>query len=416
MVLLALLRALGSRGAFRLSALHVNHQIHPEADRWQQFCVQFCHEQGIPCTVERVILDREPGESLEAVARGARYAAYARQTADFIVLAHHQDDQAETLLIQLLRGAGLPGLCAMPETRPLHSCPDSPRLLRPLLQVPRRDLHACAEAFQLRWIDDPSNDQRVHVRNFLRHAVAPVLGERFPSWTATLGRTARHLAQAQEMLDALAQQDFATCGDASGIRVSAALMLGEVRVTNLLRWWLRQQGAPACHEAQLQEWLRQAHAAPDRMPKLVWGGWVLNRFAGAWQLHRAVAGQWAALTLANWPEDGISIPGAGRLIQEPVIGAGIRRVLLAQGEVTLRRRRGGEQLRPRSGGPTRTLRHLFQEAALPPWWRDALPLVFVGEDLICVPGVAVAVAAQAGPGEPGLHLRWEPFVPDAAHW
>ncbi len=204
MVLLALLRALVPHGAFRLSALHVNHQIHPEADRWQHFCERFCHEQGISCTVERVTLAHEPGESLEAVARGARYAAYAKQSADFIVLAHHQDDQAETLLIQLLRGAGLPGLCAMPEMRPLRPDMDSPRLLRPLLQVARKDLQACAEAFQLHWVHDPSNDQHTYVRNFLRHAVAPVLNERFPSWPATLGRSARHLAQAQGLLDSLA--------------------------------------------------------------------------------------------------------------------------------------------------------------------------------------------------------------------
>jgi tRNA(Ile)-lysidine synthase len=415
MVLLALLQALAARGAFRLSALHVNHQIHPEADRWQEFCQQFCREQGIPCSVERVALGREPGESLEAVARAARYAAYAGQAADFIVLAHHQDDQAETLLIQLLRGAGLPGLSAMPEARPLGPGISSPRLLRPLLQVARRELRACAELLGLHWIHDPSNDQRAYVRNFLRHAVAPVIGERFPSWAAALGRSARHIAQAQGLLDALARQDFAACADATGIRVHAALALGEDRATNVLRWWIRQQGAPACHQAQLQDWLRQARAAPDRMPELAWNGWVLGRFAGSWQLHRAIDGDWVMPTLARWPEGAIQIPGAGRLIQEPVTGSGIRRDLLAQGEVSLRSRQGGERLRPRTGGPTRTLRHLFQESALPPWWRDALPLVFRGGTLICVPGVAVDAAAQAGPGEPGLQLRWEPFIPDAAH-
>src|SRR5487761_2403742 len=384
MVLLALLQTLAPRGAFRLSALHVNHQIHPEADRWQQFCEQFCQEQGIPCAVERVALAREAGDSLEAVARAARYAAFARQSADFIVLAHHQDDQAETLLIQLLRDAGLPGLCAIPEARPLRAQAGSPRLLRTLLQVARSDLQACAEDLELRWVHDPSNDQHTHVRNFLRHVVAPVLGERFPSWSATLGRTARHLAQAQRLLDTLAQQDFVVCGAASGIRINAALALGEERATNVLRWWIHQQGAPACHQVQLQEVLRQARAAPDRMPRLAWSGWVLDRFAGTWQLHRAVGG-WAALTLARWPKADVPIPGAGWMIQEAVIGAGIRRALLEAGEVTLRSRQGGERLRLRPDGPTRTLRHLFQEAAVPPWWRDALPLVFRGEALICAP-------------------------------
>ncbi len=415
MVLLALLQALAPRGVCRLSALHVNHRIHPEADRWQEFCQQFCLEQGIPCSVERVDLNRTGGESLEAVARDARYAAFARQPADFIVLAHHQNDQAETFLIQLLRGAGLQGLCAMPEMRPLDPRGTAPRLLRPLLQVARTDLQACAEALGLRWIHDPSNDQRAYVRNFLRHEVAPVLNARFPSWQATVARSLGHLSQAQALLDVLAQQDFAACGNAEGIRVGNALALGEDRATNLLRWWLRRQGAPACHQGQLQEWLRQGHAAPDRTPELAWNGWVLGRFAGSWQLHRAIDGDWVLPTLSCWPEGTIQIPGAGRLIQEPATGSGIRRELLAQGQISLRTRQGGERLRPRAGGPTRTLRHLFQESALPPWWRDALPLVFRGDTLICVPGVAVDAAAQAGPGEPGLQLRWEPFMPEAAH-
>ncbi len=416
MVLLGVLKALAPQGGFRLSALHVNHQLHPEADRWQQFCQQHCREQDIPCHVERVALNRAGGESLEAVARDARYAVFARQPADFIVLAHHQDDQAETFLIQLLRGAGLPGLCAMPEMRPLDPRGAAPRLLRPLLQVARRDLQACAGALDLRWVHDPSNDQRTYVRNFLRHEVAPVLGARFPSWQATLARSVRHLSQAQGLLDALAQQDFAASGDAGGIRVADALALGEDRATNLLRWWVRRQGAPACHQGQLQEWLRQGRAARDRMPELVWSGWVLDRFDGHWQLHPALASQWPAQTWTHWPDAAIAIPGAGRLVQEPVVGAGIRADLLRQGSVTLRRRQGGERLRPHPGGPTRTLRHLFQEARLPPWWREALPLVCQGEALICVPGVAVDAAVQAGPGQPGLHLRWEPFVSDDAHW
>ncbi len=414
MVLLTLLKALVPLGAFRLSAVHVNHQIHPEADRWQQFCEAHCLEQGIPFVFERVSLPRESGESLEAVARAARYAVFARQPADFIVLAHHQDDQAETLLIQLMRGAGLPGLCAMPEVRRLDARAGAPNLLRPLLNVGRRDLRAFAESARLRWVEDPSNDQSAHVRNFLRHIVAPVLSERFPTWPATVARSAGHLAQASVLLDALAQQDFAICGDAAGIRVSAALAFGEDRATNLLRWWLRQQGAPACHQGQLQEWLRQAYAAPDRMPELTWGGWVLNRFAGVWQLHRALASNWPAISLPNWPAEAILIPGAGRLVQEHVVGAGIRAEILNRGDITLRSRRGGERLRPQSRGATRTLRHLFQEARLPPWWRDALPLVFRGETLICIPGVAVEATAQASASEPGLRLRWEPFAPGDA--
>ncbi len=415
-VLLACLHVLAPEFRLRLSALHVNHQLQAEAGRWEAFCRDYCERLGVPCAVERVSVSRAGGESLEAEARAQRYAAFARQPADFIALAHHREDQAETVLIQLLRGAGLNGLRAMPETRALNGPSEAgPRLLRPLLQVPRAALREYAAVHGLAWVEDPSNLQTHHARNYLRHDVLPVLARRFPSWAGTLGRSARHLAEAGELLDQLAEADFTECRQGEGIRIGAALERGELRAVNLLRWWIRRQGAPVFHQKQLEDWLRQSRACDDRQPSLSWAGWALERFRGCWQLRRTVSGAWPALHFDRWPGgDRILIPGAGALRLRPVRGEGVRLDLLAQGRFSLRRRQGGERLRPAAAGPSRTLRNLLQEAGLPPWWRNALPLLFHGDDLVCVPGVAVDACALPARDETGLSMQWEPFASDAA--
>ncbi|MBU6504439.1 MAG: tRNA lysidine(34) synthetase TilS [Betaproteobacteria bacterium] len=413
-VLLSALHVLAPELRISLSALHVNHQLQPEADRWQAFCLEYCARLGIPCAVERVSIACGPGESLEAKAREARYDAFRRQPADCIVLAHHQEDQAETVLIQLLRGAGLPGLCAMPEIRAPGGASGWPRLLRPLLQVPRAALREYAALHHLSWVEDPSNLSTHHVRNFLRHDVAPVLARRFPSWAATLGRSAAHLAEAGELLDQLAESDFSACRNGRGIRIADALALGESRVANLLRWWFRQRGAPAIHQKQMEDWLRQSRGRGDRQPNLAWGGWSLVRFNGCWQLDHALAGDWPELYFENWPQGEIHIPGAGVLRGTLVQGKGVRLPWLAEGPVSVRRRLGGERLRPRSGGPSRTLRNLLQEAGLPPWWRDTMPLLYREGALVCVPGVAVDISVQAGPEETGAWFQWDPFASGTA--
>ena len=415
-VLLSALHVLASEFRLKLSALHVNHQLHPEADRWEAFCREYCRRLGVPCAVERVSVVRSGGESLEAVARAQRYAAFFQQPADFVVLAHHREDQAETVLIQLLRGAGLQGLRAMPETRvPGGPSAGWPRLLRPLLQVSRAALREYAGVYGLSWVEDPSNRETHHARNYLRHELLPVLALRFPSWATTLGRSARHLAEAGELLDQLAEADFAACREGAGIRITAALGLGQSRAVNLLRWWVRERGAPPFHQKQLEDWLRQSQARADRNPNLLWAGWTLARFKGCWQLDPTLTAEWPELFFERWPQgDSILIPGGGTLRLRRIQDGGVRLALLSAGGFFLRRRRGGERLRLFAGGGSRTLRNLLQEAGIPPWRRDAMPLLFHGNDLVCVPGVAVDVAARAGPGEAGLAMLWEPFASDAA--
>lgn len=408
MVLLHTLASLSAQFPLSLSAVHINHQLHPEAALWQQLVEDTCTAWQIPCSIYGVSVDRKDPDGLEAAARRARYAVFGVIDADFIVLAHHQDDQAETLLTQLLRGAGLPGLSAMPSGRPFAAFQARPQLLRPLLNCSHKALSVYAQSQDLRWVNDSSNQDVAHVRNYLRHALAPILDLRFPAWRATLARSAHHFADAQMLLNERAEEDFALCGQTEGLRVADVLALGPRRAANLLRWWLKGQGAPACHSEQLGQWLKQSAAPADRMPELAWGGWTLNRFEGLWQLHRTLDKHWAPLELERWPMHDLIIPEAGVLHQRAVQGQGILRSVLQAGGIRVQRRQGGERLRPHPDRPSRSMRNLLQEAHLPPWYRAALPLVFQGEALICIPGVAVDAAFQAGPGEAGLELHWQP--------
>src|SRR5690349_5673188 len=219
-VLLDLLVPIASQMQLPLSAVHVNHGISPNADKWSEFCRNLCQSRNIPLEIARVKVARGPSISLEAAAREERYRIFRGLQTDYIVLAQHLDDQAETLLLQLLRGAGVKGLSAMPvvrtvrkemgETVPVNSVlalEGRPRLLRPLLDVSRREIEDYARKHALRWITDESNDEISFDRNFLRHELFPLMEKRFPAYRTTFLRASRHMAEASALLAELAEVD-----------------------------------------------------------------------------------------------------------------------------------------------------------------------------------------------------------------
>src|SRR5512134_192461 len=250
-VLLDVLARVAPRLRLRLSALHVNHQLSPNAGRWESFCRRLCRARGIPFQSVKVGVRR--GDSVEAAARAARHAVFARQDCEYVVLAHHRDDQVETLLLQLLRGAGVKGLAAMPairkaESRTQKSDPSvvsrqsSPAILRLLLDVTRAEILAYAKARKLKWIEDESNQDIYFRRNFIRHEVLPVLARRFPAYRATLARAAGHLAKAALLLDELAAADAAGHLADAALSVAALRRLPLARARNLLRYFLALHG------------------------------------------------------------------------------------------------------------------------------------------------------------------------------
>ena len=262
-VLLHVLAALGLGG--RLRAVHVHHGLSANADRWAAFCSDYCRNLGIELLVERVEVDRHSGLGLEAAAREARYRVFSRSAGELLLLGHQRGDQAETVLFNLLRGAGVAGAAAIPVERRQQGL----RILRPLLDVSRDEIEAYARDHRLDWVDDESNCDTGLSRNFLRHRVLTVLGARFPAAERNLAQAAGHFAEADVLLGELALIDWRAAADGEALKLAKLRELSLPRLKNLLRYRLRELGWHAPAAARLQEFSRQLQTAgADRHPAL----------------------------------------------------------------------------------------------------------------------------------------------------
>ena len=410
-VLLDVVVALAARHDWRISAIHVNHQLSEHAGEWARFCRRLCRSRGVPLRVVKVTVAR--GDSIEAAARAARYAAYRAQPADHVLLAQHQDDQAETVLLQLLRGAGVKGLAAMPAMREDTIRPGL-RLLRPLLGVTRREIEAYAAARGLSWVTDDSNDDIYYLRNFLRREIMPRLETRVPAYRATLCRAAEHLGEAVQLLDTLAAIDGSVDAGSpiSGTLAVAALQrLPDARARNLLRYFLASQAVLMPDARRLHEALRQVLTAKvDARVCINVGGMTLRRYAGA--LHVVAPSPLESPLLADFSrrwrdERRLAVPELHAALEmRRRRGAGIALDALLAKPVTLRMRRGGEKLQPDAARPRRHVKDLLQEQGVPPWLRDRVPFLWSGERLVWVAGLGVDCAFRAGAGAAGVTPRW----------
>jgi len=267
MLLLTLADQLKSTMHLELTAIHVHHGLSPNADAWAAFCTDVCDAKEIPLTITRVQIDRRSPAGVEGAARAARYAAFAEEGSPYVLLAQHADDQAETVLHQLLRGTGLKGLAGMGEVRVVSA---AQTILRPLLEESRAEIEAEAGERGLKWIEDESNTDTAYTRNFLRQDITPRLSARFPHYVASLARAARHAAEADEMLEALARIDLAW--DGTNAFANGLDSLPQARQTNALYHWLKWQGAPVPSRSQLHEWAAQLfRMAPTSKPQLAGG-------------------------------------------------------------------------------------------------------------------------------------------------
>jgi tRNA(Ile)-lysidine synthase len=369
-VLLHRLRALAAPQGFRLCAVHVHHGLSPNADAWAAFCRKLCRQWRVPLAVRKVRVTRR-GAGLEAAARAARRAALERADADAVALAHHLDDQAETVLLNLLRGAGPRGAAAMPARGRLGA----KLLLRPLLGVPRREILAYARAHRLAWVEDESNRDDALTRNFLRLHVGPLLEARFPRWRENLARAARLFGAA------------------------------DARAERALRGFLARHGMRAPSTAKLAEMLRQLGGRGART-RIRHDGRELRAYRGRVEVAPPLAPvAFAPLAWRGEPRLAIE-PLAGELRFRRARGAGIA-AALAQGKTfRVRLRRGGERLRPDARRPRRTLKNLFQEAGVPPWRRERLPMLYFGDELVWAPGLGVDAAWQAAARARGIVPEW----------
>ena len=391
----------------RLAAIYVDHGLQAASASWGEHCARICRELDVPFQALKIHARHAPGESPEAAARRARYAALAVELRPDAALltAHHRDDQAETLLLQLLRGAGPHGLAAMPTASRLGQG----WLFRPFLEVDRAELLAYAQAHELRWIEDASNEDTRFDRNYLRHRILPLLRDRWPAAPRALARSAQWCAETAAWLDEEADADL-TCIVAhrsDGLSIPALRELSEVRQRNVLRRWLRRLGLPVPEARQLRQILHDAlSAGRDRQPCIHWPGGEVRRYREALYampplaLHDAQR-SWVWRRNANgYPP--LELPGLGQLRLQATVGAGLRAERLAGATLTVGFRRGGERFRPAGRHHGQELKKLLQDAGIPPWERDRLPLLYRDQTLLAVVGLGAAAIAAATPGEPGF--------------
>jgi tRNA(Ile)-lysidine synthase len=402
----ALLHAIASRRSeltLPLGAVHVDHGLHGHSPAWAEHCRQACAGLG----VDFVLLsgDARPanGESPEAAARSLRYKLLRDwlPAKAMLLSAHHQDDQAETLLLQLLRGAGPKGLSAMPASVPLGQG----TLLRPLLDCGRDDLLAYARAQGLDWLEDPSNADTRLGRNFLRHRLLPELKTRWPATAAVLARSADLCAEAAELQEQVAHQDL---GDATGARpgtlsVPALDRLPEPRQRNLIRHWVRTMGFSLPSRAVLGRIFTEVLAArADAGPCVHWPGAEVRRYRDDLFVLAPLAPPTGADQ--DWAPGEVLELAGGTLRADTATGQGLR--LTPGTRLQVRFRQGGEQLRLTGRGHHHALKQLLQESGVPPWERERLPLLYLGEELVAVAGLWVAEGYQAAPGEAGWRVQW----------
>ena len=414
-VLLDVLHALAPSHGWQLSAIHVNHQLSPYAAEWARFCRQRCRALGVPLRVVKVTVAR--GDSIEAAARAARYAAYRAQPAENVVLAQHQDDQAETVLLQLLRGAGVKGLAAMPVVRDDHARRGL-RLLRPLLEFKRDDIAQYAAARDLSWVEDESNFDAYYLRNYLRIEIMPRLEARVPDYRNALARAAGHMAEASQLLDFIAEKDSedqCVNGTLAVERVRTLHRLSAARARNLLRHFLATHHVRLPDARRLDEALRQVTTAKsDARVCIALGTHTLRRFGGALHLVPAqIAPPAPAKTWTRqWCEERqLAVPELAATLlmrrrRATRQSAAIDLAKLLAKPVTLRLRQGGEKLQPDAARPRRYVKTLFQERSVPPWQRERVPYLWSGEHLVWVAGLGIDCAFQARAGVACVTPQW----------
>lgn len=412
-VLLHALAQLRAPQSLSVRAVHVDHGLQAASNDWAQHCKQVCISLDIPCVIERIKVINQGKDGLEAAARRGRYTCLLRhlEPGEVLLTAHHQDDQAETVLLQLLRGAGVQGLAGMPRLTPFGAG----WLARPLLAFSRRALEHYARAEKLRWIEDPSNRDLRHGRNLLRHDVFPVLQGRWPTAARQLAQTAQHAAEAAGLLDEMAHADLNPCRVAEGLRVTALARLPAPRRRNALRYWIRERGFQVPATALLERVSALVESLPrTRQAEIRWGGAVLRRYRDLLALH-SVSLAPPAEPAPDW--DGrtpLWLPAAGvQLRLLPTSGVGLARQRLDGASLQVRFRQGGERCQLPGRPHHHKLKKLLQAAGVPPWERARLPLLYVNNALAAIGDRWVCEPYAARPGEPGWAVVLETRGPES---
>lgn len=407
-VLLHLLASVRSRLPGVLHAIHIDHGLQPASADWAAHCRACCEALGVPIEIRAVDAGARQGQSPEAAARDARYAEIARAMApgDMLLTAHHQDDQAETVLLQLLRGAGVSGLSGMPLCRAWRKG----WLVRPLLATPRASIVQWARDHAVAWIDDPSNALPDADRNFLRHHVMPAMVQRWPTASRSIARSAQLCAGAAGVITEQADADLLNIAQANGerLQLESLCRLNEVRKSNVLRRWLQQRDTAPMPGARLRQALDQlCSARSDARVRIAWSNHVLRCFQGQLWLLAADEDDVPPQHRRPWAGDEIDLgPGLGRLGSRLAAG-GIDPRYWDDSVVEIAYRTPGMACRPAGRHGTRGFKQLAQELGIPPWLRGRVPLVLIDGQTAAIAGYLVCEPFAARQGQ-GIWPVWDP--------
>jgi tRNA(Ile)-lysidine synthase len=399
-----------------LFAFHIHHGISPNADNWLAHCENECARLGVQLDMRRISVAGRKRDGLEQAARVSRYAALGElcclHRVPLLLTAHHQDDQAETVLLQMLRGSGVAGLGGMENANSAPELLGDPDLVmaRPLLDVSRNKLEQFVVAQQIAYIEDESNADPRYTRNALRHQVAPALAECFPGYQQRLARTAQHAQAARRLLDELAAQDLATCRDGERIDLGMLGRLGSDRIDNVLRHWMASHGIRMPSAAWLSEMRAQVfEAREDAQICVTHPDCEIHRHRGRVFLvpRSSDAGRFLSPVTFRWRgESSMHFPEYGGSMHFDMEAQGIDSDWLMSRDLVIRPRSGGEKLKLASNRPSRSLKHHYQAMNIPAWEREHLPIVLTAGQLLFAAGIGLNWQEFPAGGAHSVTLRW----------
>jgi len=385
--LLHLASEISKSADYDIRAVHIHHGLQQIADTWVPHCKEVCDPLNIPLEIHHLDLKINKGESVEEVARSARYSALKQSLKkdEVLLTAHHQNDQAETLLLQLFRGAGVQGLAGMP----LISEFGLGQHARPLLNASRQSLEAYANENRLNCIEDPSNQDSKFDRNFLRNEILPKVRERWPSIDKTISRSARLQAETKQLLEEFAEKDLSSLQDelssVDTLLISKLQSYSVTRQKLLIRHWIGVNGFKPPSEKKLKHIFSDViHASEDAQPLVKWQGVDIRRYQGKLYIMSSLQ-EHDATQILKWIDPGspLNILSLGLTITAMVLPPQYDEAK----PITVRFRQGGEKIQHEKRGVTISLKNLLNEASIPPWQRSRIPLIYSGETLIKVVGI-----------------------------
>lgn len=387
-----------------LRALHVHHGLHADADEWARHCIDLCRELDVPIDVVRVAVAGDTGDGLEAAARDARHAAFAEALGEgaILALAHHRDDQAETFLLRALRASGPDGLGAMRAWRRFGRG----WMWRPLLEMPRQALLAHARAHGLRWIEDPSNADDAHDRNFLRNRVMPLLQARWPHAGAAFAQAAGLQREASALLEEMDAQALAMVRtvDPRCLHAAPLAALPAPRRARVLRRWVAETGLPPLPARAIAELAPLLAAGPDPRGEFAWRGAVVRRWRGL--LYAGLRPPPPDTAPRYWDGRAALHWSGGELSLTPPGPAGETRDAITP-RFVVRSRQGGERITLPGRRHSHALKHVLQDLGVPPWSRERLPLLFDPEgELLAAGDLVLSARFDAWSRNTGRRLSW----------